>query len=125
MIPAWKVRAIEALLAEGRMSQRQIAQCLQVWRGTVAGIADGTRPAGGDAGPDDPLRTAAPPQRCPGCGGLVTMPCLACYTRARQPRRPRPAPCPYENNARIELGLLGPHRVRYEQLRARMGSPSP
>ena len=44
MIPAWKIQAVQTLLAEGHMSQRQIAKHLQVWRGAVAGIARGTRP---------------------------------------------------------------------------------
>ncbi len=44
MIPAWKVQAIEALLAEDALSQRAIAKRLQVGRGVVAGIANGTRP---------------------------------------------------------------------------------
>jgi hypothetical protein len=122
MIPTWKVQAVQRLLAEGHMTQRQIAKRLQVWRGIVAGIAQGTRPQGNQparfAAPDA-LSWHGPPERCPGCGGLVIMPCLACRTRAQQARRPQHAAGACEFNERLELRLLGMDRSRYEELRAR------
>jgi hypothetical protein len=122
MIPAWKVQAVQTLLAEGHMSQRQIAKHLQVWRGIVAGIARGTRPTcrPADRAPEpDAVLRGGPPERCPGCGGLVTMPCLACRTRAARTARPCGAPGSCDFNEWLELRLFGMDRIRYEELRAR------
>ncbi|MGQ9576125.1 MAG: helix-turn-helix domain-containing protein [Thermoguttaceae bacterium] len=84
MIPPWRVAEIRRLLAEGKLSQRQIARKTGVSRGTVNAIARGKRqdrirrhePDGQFAPPSGPLR------RCPGCGGMVQMPCLLCHVRA-------------------------------------------
>jgi transcriptional regulator with XRE-family HTH domain len=89
VIAAVLVREIRSMLAEGRLSQRRIAERMGVSRGTVNAIARGKRPD------YTPVRRAAdtnfvppsgPPTRCPGCGGLVRMPCLACYVRAIRQR---------------------------------------
>lgn len=79
------VERIGSLLAAGRMSQREIARFLRISRGTVVAIAHGRRP-------DYSARSAAalrqgdavpgPVERCPGCGAMVRMPCLACRLRA-------------------------------------------
>lgn len=78
---------IERLLQEKRCSQRKIAAKMGVSRGTVNSIARGKRP-------DYSLRDrekevekgitmpAGVPRRCPICGALVLMPCLACQVRA-------------------------------------------
>ena len=85
MIATGVVEEIRALLAEGELSQRKIAQRVGVSRGTVNAIARGKRRdqairrrgCGTDfAVPSGPLR------RCPGCGGKVYMPCLLCLVRA-------------------------------------------
>ncbi|MGA2067940.1 MAG: hypothetical protein ABSG86_23425 [Thermoguttaceae bacterium] len=122
MIPAWKVEAIQTLLAEGRMTQRAIAKQVRVWRGAVADIAHGTRPAHRGADREtapDALWCEGPPERCPSCGGLVNMPCLACRTRAERPYRPRGVAGPCDPNERLELRLSAMHRIRYEEIRAR------
>lgn len=92
MIPAGMVEEVRRLLAQGRLSQRQIARRTGVSRGTVAAIASGRRHTSGP-------RTALPaeaapggypggkPVRCPGCGALVQMPCLACWLHTHYPRR--------------------------------------
>ncbi len=93
MISQWKADEIKRLLGDGRLSQRRIALLLDVSRGTVSAIARGERTDYGalrrkrNQGfipPSGPLR------RCPGCGGKVSMPCLACHLRAIAKNRGRP-----------------------------------
>ena len=86
MIAAPVTEEIRRLLAEGRLSQRKIAQRLGVSRGTVNAIAHGKRPDYAPLRPpahdDDGFITPQGLfQRCPRCGGKVQMPCLACYVR--------------------------------------------
>jgi hypothetical protein len=131
MVPAWKIRAIEALLAEGNgrpVSQRQIAKQLKVWRGTVAAIARKERPdyeALQQQHEEESLEPQTPPARCPGCGCFVFLPCVACCTRAaleRKTTRPtrRPDPNPAEC---LGLDLKDKHRMRYEEVRIRRPKP--
>jgi hypothetical protein len=97
MIPVWRVAAIRGLLVEGELSQRKIAERVGVSRGTVAAIALGRRPDYADrrqagCGSFSPAGEFVPPsgpaQRCPGCGGMVQMPCLVCRVRRLQQRQP-------------------------------------
>jgi hypothetical protein len=88
MIPPALIEEIRRLLDEGQLSQRMIARTVGVSRGTVNAIATGRRldaPAHPFASGEDTDFT--PPAglhvRCPGCGSLTQMPCLACYIRAR------------------------------------------
>jgi hypothetical protein len=90
MIPTWRVTAIRNMLAEGVLSQRKIAEHVGVSRGTVGAIALGRRPdhedrrqacPGDSAAADAFSSPSRPPQRCPECGGMVEMPCLACRVR--------------------------------------------
>lgn len=84
MIAQDVVREIRELLEQGQLSQRKISQKVGVSRGTVNAIARGKRvdrqPAGGRDGMDR-IAQPGPPRRCPGCGGLVWMPCLLCHIR--------------------------------------------
>jgi hypothetical protein len=76
---------IKRLLGEGRLSQRKIARRVGVSRGTVNAIAGGKRPDRGPGRPaDDSPLPSGRPARCPTCGGMVQMPCLACRVRALQ-----------------------------------------
>ncbi len=81
MITPEVIGEIQRLLERGELSQRRIATRTGVSRGTVNSVANGTR-AERDAGrrqrPErfDPPRGL--PHRCPSCGRLVQMPCLAC-----------------------------------------------
>ena len=87
MISVTVVSEIQEQLAEGRLSQRQIAQLLGVSRGTVNAIALGRRPdyaARPGRPPDDFTPPSGPPRRCRECGALVQMPCLACRVRQLQ-----------------------------------------
>jgi hypothetical protein len=89
MLAPGVVDEIRSLLASESFSQGEIARRLGVSRGTVNAIATGRRtaePARPSAG-EDFTYGQGPPRRCPGCGGLVQMPCLACRVRAIQRRQ--------------------------------------
>lgn len=90
MIAPGVVSEIRDLLAEGGLSQRTIAQRMGVSRGTVSAIARGKRPNSGPhrgAASEQFVPPGGPPRRCPGCGGMVQMPCLVCHVRAVKQRR--------------------------------------
>lgn len=90
MIAAVVVAKIRGLLAEGTLSQRTIARQLGVSRGTVGVIARGKRPNYADRVDRASVAVVAPadpPQRCPGCGGMVWMPCRLCRIRAAKQNR--------------------------------------
>lgn len=83
------VDEIKRLLKEGNLSQRKIARQVGVSRGTVHGIAQGRRAdykAQREAKREF-VTPVGPPVRCPTCGGMVQMPCLACRVRAMKERR--------------------------------------
>jgi len=85
MIAAAVIDEIRRLLSEEELSQRAIALRVGVSRGTVGAVARRTRP---DYRPPpgqwdaDYVEPGGLPTRCPGCGGMVLMPCLACRVRA-------------------------------------------
>ena len=91
MIASAVVSEIRDFLAEGALSQRRIAQRLGVSRGTVNAIARGRRPDYDARWPepmaDDFITPDGLPQRCPGCGGMVQMPCLLCHVRVVKERQ--------------------------------------
>lgn len=86
MLAETKIDEARRLLAEGKLSQRRIAQAIGISRATLSGIASGKRPdyealrrARGQE--EEPL---GPVERCPTCGGKVHMPCRLCRVRAMQ-----------------------------------------
>ncbi|MDY0168086.1 MAG: hypothetical protein RBS80_16175 [Thermoguttaceae bacterium] len=116
---------VQELLAGGKLSQRAIAQQAGVHRNTVGTIARGDRPDY-DAMRRVRRRREVPPpdgpeRRCPTCGVLVSMPCVAC--RVREELRRMPPPCdrfesPCDDSA-LDLALRPHHQARYEEVRAR------
>ena len=124
MIAPRVVDEVRRLLAGGNLSQRRIAKVLGISRGTVGGIALGRRPDY-DAlrrarAEEESMPVAGPPRRCPGCGGMVAMPCRACSTRAAAGSVPRLLTlCDrLSNDEPLGLTLRPEHRKRYEQVRA-------
>ena len=90
MIATALVEEIRRMLRERCISQREIAQRLGVSRGTVNAIANGRRrdcQRHRRQEEDDFTPPNGLPRRCPGCGGLTQMPCLACYIRAKKEAR--------------------------------------
>lgn len=82
MLAPQRVILVKKLLAEGRLSQRKIAQLTGISRATIGLIAAGRRR---EPAPGDGLETEGPhsiPVRCPTCGGLVYAPCRLCQVRA-------------------------------------------
>ena len=89
MLPLATVQEIRRLLDEGQLSQRKIAAKLKVSRGTVGSIASGRRGLFGrepEAERSELCSLDLPPERCPGCGAMVYMPCVLCRTRKYQER---------------------------------------
>lgn len=90
MIAQEIIREIEQLLHRGDLSRRKIAHQLGVSRGTVNAVANGTRARRNArrVGPIDRFEPPhGPPRRCPTCGRLVQMPCLACHLQKLSARR--------------------------------------
>jgi len=81
MIPLETVLEIQRLLAEGRLSQGQIAQKLGVSRTFVNFVHRGRLRTPLQARIKDDLEQEPTPRRCPECGAKVYMPCIACRTR--------------------------------------------
>ena len=73
------------LLTRTNYSNRRVARETGLSRGTVNKLASGERPPVGkeDNYHAEPI-VQEPPERCPECGYLVTMPCVACRTREYQ-----------------------------------------
>ena len=121
MLDPGLVDTIRRMLAAGKWSMRKVARMTGVSRGTVRVIANGKRrdrPRRLGEDGDPTLQPSGPLRRCPGCGGLVQMPCRLCRVRVwRAAKRSRPlAPRPEEP---LRLDLVGEHRLRYEAVRAR------
>ena len=129
MIASSVVQEVRRLLAQGEFSQRKIARIAGISRGTVGAIAAGKR---SDrvrlrrAVEDESREPVGPLQRCPGCGGMVYMPCSLCRARAlkagssklpirawlKQPDEP------------LGLDLKEEDRARYEEILMRRESAS-
>ena len=127
MIAPSVVNQIKRLLAEGKYSQRKIARMTAVSRGTVGAIASGKRPdyqARARERAEEFPQPTGPPRRCPGCGGLVYMPCRLCHVRklVAESRVARPPARPEE---RLRLQLSEGHRARYERVRLRRAKEGP
>lgn len=105
MITPEQLLRIRALLRIPKLSINQIADDAGVAWVTVQRIATGE------------LREIEE-KRCPTCGRLVALPCLACQTdRAEYPADEQPPPA-----AAIPFELAPEHAARLAELQARRGS---
>jgi hypothetical protein len=77
------VQEVKRLLFVEGLSQRTVAIQAGVSRGTVHAIARGKRPDRVRLFAEEPPLWNGPPKRCPHCGAMVYMPCLACQIRAQ------------------------------------------
>ncbi|MCA9103499.1 MAG: helix-turn-helix transcriptional regulator [Planctomycetales bacterium] len=96
MIAPVLVAEIKRLLANSSLSQRKIAQKVGVSRGTVSGIANGSRPdyeaIRREREQEEALAPTGPLMRCPSCGGMVYAPCRLCHIRALLANRRQKGP---------------------------------
>jgi len=110
-------------LAAGELSQRKIAELTGISRGTVGAISTGKRSdyqSRPPSGKETLAEADGPLQRCPGCGGMVNMPCRLCRARAIKSNHPA-SPIPLRTTQSVQplgLDLNDEHRFRYEQVRA-------
>jgi len=110
------IRDVERLLEEGGASYRAIARLTGVSRGTVAMVARGRRRADDALDVPSDAKPLGPPRRCPGCGGMVEMPCKLCQTRELMISKELPR-CLPAVDVPIGLNLRPEHRSRYEEVR--------
>ncbi|NLX97353.1 MAG: hypothetical protein GXY83_14380 [Rhodopirellula sp.] len=116
------VKRIERNLAEGQLTQREIAQKLGVGRGSVLAIAKRRRSGGQCSNPmpepHEVEKPIEPAEWCPGCRAMVQMPCLLCTLRHALAngwlKRSLSG-----HDAPLRLDLKPTHRKRYEQVVAR------
>lgn len=81
MISPEKIDEIRRLLADGTLSQRQIAALTGISRGTVGAVASGKRSDRLPQPTDDWDMPTGPIVRCASCGGRVIAPCRLCRVR--------------------------------------------
>ena len=136
MIAEEKIREAETMLARGTMSQRKIAKITGLSRGTIHMIANGTRTIQVKVIDPDmpPEQVNGPKVRCPGCGGMVQMPCLLCYLKSLAERndpimqpcsnivQPSPAMTNEQHSPistiRLGINLIDDDLKRYQEIRA-------
>ncbi len=122
MIAPAVARQIRRLLHEKQLSHRLIAAAAGVCRGTVVKIAAGRGPDGqphGSGDGEDFQDPAWPLERCPGCGGMVHMPCRLCHVQSLLQSGGAVLPPPDAVEDPLYLDLKEDHRRRYEQVCAR------
>jgi hypothetical protein len=129
-LPTDVAQEIRRLLADGQLSQREIARKVNVSRGAVILIADRML-----AGLEDPQsadldidEASGPPARCPTCGAMVYPPCRLCCTRQQLAQRPSPTvlrtvpagpDAQHNTDDALALDLHDIHRQRLEEIRTR------
>jgi hypothetical protein len=92
MIAFAKFQEAERLLAIGKFSRRRIAAIVGISRATVSAIASGKyqdrleRERARAKKRADEYHPTGQTARCPECGGLVLVPCLACRMRKQKDR---------------------------------------
>ena len=92
MIDPKVIDTVRQLLAEGKLSYREIALRTGISRSTISSVAAGKRVADNNKflENDAPLQPLGPARRCPNCGGLVYLPCKLCRVRAMKRKQQDP-----------------------------------
>ena len=115
MLAIAAVDEVKDLLGDG-YSQRAVARMTGVRRGTGHGIATGKRHVRDQSERVDLSPGPSGPEvRCPGCGGRVQLPCVACRTRAT----PTGESAPGDDVAAASLQLKTGDRPRYAKIQRR------
>lgn len=110
------VDEIKRLRAAGH-SYREISLATGVCRGTIANIVRGRWRIRSREPQEEP--PTGPFRRCPGCGGMVLMPCQACRALAATPRPPAASS---DEPDPPSIDLTGPEASRYLHIRRKRGS---
>jgi transcriptional regulator with XRE-family HTH domain len=122
MIASETVAEVRRLLGEGKHSQREIARLMGISRGSISAIASGRRPDYESLGQaeQEEWQPDGPPARCPGCGGMVYLPCLLCRVREAVVGSPQRTPQQeaFGDDDPLALKLRPEHRARFEEMRA-------
>lgn len=116
MIAPATIREIERLLIEGQLSHRIIAERAGVARSTVSAVAKGTRLPDDELDQTPEFDPEQAPERCPGCGAMVQMPCWLCKVRDLLADRKLLPPEPIVA-APLGLNLRPEHQVGYSEVR--------
>jgi transcriptional regulator with XRE-family HTH domain len=124
-IPQSEKDDIRRLRAKG-FSVRKIARMTGRSRNTIAKILR-TRPDDDDARirRKKALKqlAEAPPEKCPGCGRMVTFPCALCRARIVEEKNRRsglrPRDDPIDRRPPPGIELRGPDRARYQEVHDR------
>ena len=98
------------------LSQRAIARRLRISRGSVGVILRGTWAGWRRYRAEGPSPNGKP-GRCPTCGRLVKLPCLACRLEKTRPERPPQAEQAPTETEELGVDLRGAERARYQRLR--------
>lgn len=119
MLDNQKIREVMQWLDSGLHSQRSISRMTGVSRAVVQRIASGKRkeaetPVKAEWEVDWNERSF---ERCPRCGALVRVPCMACIIREVAAKTDVPT-YPDSPGSILDLKLEKEHRKRYEKVRA-------
>lgn len=118
MLTAATIQRILDLLAQGNLTDRQIARLTGVSRASVTRIARGYRPHSPQprrSSPSPSPKPADSPQRCPHCGAKVYLPCRRCRLE-RQFRAGRVPLLPAWPETDLQLQLSDAQLHRYHHL---------
>ena len=85
MLSQIKVLEVQRMIAEGRLSFRQIARLIGISRASISAIASGKRPDYEQRRAEraKELEPLGPLERCRECGGMVYTPCRLCRANFR------------------------------------------
>jgi hypothetical protein len=107
------------LLAEGRLSRRQIGALLGICRTTVCRIESGKCKRKAAANGDAAVDNVGPPVRCMGCGGMVSLPCILCRVRAAMKSARRRTATAGSDPVLLSFNLRPEHEARRQEVRRR------
>lgn len=115
-----RIAEVKRLLAVGCYSQRQIARMTSISRGVISAVKLGRRRdrPRSRSEEDDANDMNGPKERCPGCGGMTTMPCRTCRDRQALAKARRRPGAEINDPDGLNLQLKPETKARYEEVRS-------